>query len=72
VRVNAIGPAFFPTKRMGYLRDPGQVAWMVTHAALGRRTGLDVIAGVVVFLASDASSFVTGQHLLVDGGWTVY
>ena len=72
VRVNAIGPAFFPTRMTGFLRDPEQVAWIEHHTALRRPPRLDELDGAVVFLASDASSFVTGQHLLVDGGWTVY
>ena len=72
VRVNAIGPAFFPTRMTGFLRDPEQVAWIEHHTPLRRPPRLDELDGAVVFLASDASSFVTGQHLLVDGGWTVY
>jgi NAD(P)-dependent dehydrogenase (short-subunit alcohol dehydrogenase family) len=72
VRVNAVGPAFFPTATAGFLRDEDQVAWIKQHNALKRTARIDELDGAIVFLASDASSFVTGQHLLVDGGWSVY
>ena len=72
VRVNAIGPAFFPTRLSGFLEDPEQVAWIERHSALGRPGRIDELDGMIIYLASDASSYVTGQHLLVDGGWSVY
>ncbi len=72
VRVNAVGPAFFPTRLSGFLEDPDQVAWIEGHSALGRPGRIDELDGAIIFLASDASSYVTGQHLLVDGGWSVY
>jgi NAD(P)-dependent dehydrogenase (short-subunit alcohol dehydrogenase family) len=72
VRVNAVGPAFFPTRLSGHLQDPGLVAWVESHTALKRTARADELDGTIVFLASDASSFVTGQHLYVDGGWSVY
>jgi NAD(P)-dependent dehydrogenase (short-subunit alcohol dehydrogenase family) len=72
VRVNAVGPAFFPTAQSGFLEDPDQVRWIESHNALKRTARLDELDGTIVFLASDASSFITGQHLLVDGGWSVY
>jgi NAD(P)-dependent dehydrogenase (short-subunit alcohol dehydrogenase family) len=72
IRVNAVGPAFFPTRQAGFLQDPDQVAWIVSHTALRRTPRLDELDGTIVFLASDASSYITGQHLLVDGGWSVY
>ena len=72
VRVNAVGPAFFPTRLSGFTQDPEQRTWIEGHTALGRVARIDELDGMIVFLASDASSYVTGQHLLVDGGWSVY
>jgi NAD(P)-dependent dehydrogenase (short-subunit alcohol dehydrogenase family) len=72
VRVNAVAPAFFPTRLSGFLEDPEQVEWISAHTALGRPARLDELDGAIVFLASDASTYITGQHLLVDGGWSVY
>jgi len=72
VRVNAVGPAFFPTRLSGFLEDPEQVAWIEHHSALGRPGRIDELDGTIIFLASEASSYITGQHLLVDGGWSVY
>jgi len=72
VRVNAVAPAFFPTRLSGFLEDPDQVAWISSHTALGRPARLDELDGTIIFLAGDASSYVTGQHLIVDGGWSVY
>jgi NAD(P)-dependent dehydrogenase (short-subunit alcohol dehydrogenase family) len=70
VRVNAISPSWFPTATSGYLRDPDQVAWISARAPIARPPRLDEIDGPLLFLASDASSYVTGQNLNVDGGWT--
>jgi NAD(P)-dependent dehydrogenase (short-subunit alcohol dehydrogenase family) len=72
VRVNAVGPAFFPTRLSGFTQDPEQREWIEGHTALARVARIDELDGMIVFLASDASSYVTGQHLLVDGGWSVY
>jgi NAD(P)-dependent dehydrogenase (short-subunit alcohol dehydrogenase family) len=72
VRVNAVAPAFFPTRLSGFLQDPDQVDWISSHTALGRPPTLDELDGTIVFLASDASTYVTGHHLIVDGGWSVY
>jgi NAD(P)-dependent dehydrogenase (short-subunit alcohol dehydrogenase family) len=72
IRVNAVAPAFFPTRLSGFLQDPDQVAWISSHTALRRPARIDELDGTIVFLASDASSYITGQHLIVDGGWSVY
>jgi len=68
VRVNAVGPAFFPTRLSGFLEDPEQVAWIARHSALGRAGRIDELDGTILYLASDASSYTTGAILRVDGG----
>jgi NAD(P)-dependent dehydrogenase (short-subunit alcohol dehydrogenase family) len=70
VRVNALSPCFFPSNTTGWLTDPGQVAWISSRAPIGRPPRADELDGPLLFLASDASSYVTGQNLVVDGGWT--
>jgi NAD(P)-dependent dehydrogenase (short-subunit alcohol dehydrogenase family) len=72
VRVNAIAPHFFPSATSGHLQDPELVAWLEARSPLGRTARIDEIDGPLLFLCSDASSYVTGQVLVVDGGWTVY
>jgi NAD(P)-dependent dehydrogenase (short-subunit alcohol dehydrogenase family) len=69
VRVNAIAPSFFPSNTSGWLQDPDQVTWISQHAPLGRPPRADELDGPLLFLAGDASSYVTGQTLYVDGGW---
>jgi NAD(P)-dependent dehydrogenase (short-subunit alcohol dehydrogenase family) len=70
VRVNALAPSFFPSATTGWLADPEQVAWISSNAPLGRPPRPEELDGPLLFLASDASSYVTGQTLYVDGGWT--
>jgi NAD(P)-dependent dehydrogenase (short-subunit alcohol dehydrogenase family) len=70
VRVNALAPSFFPSATTGWLADPDQVAWISAHTPLGRPPRPDELDGPLLFLASDASSYITGQTLLVDGGWS--
>jgi NAD(P)-dependent dehydrogenase (short-subunit alcohol dehydrogenase family) len=72
VRVNAISPAFFPTRLSGFLQDRDQVTWIAHRVPVKRPAHLHELDGTVLFLASDASTYVTGQDLVVDGGWTVY
>jgi NAD(P)-dependent dehydrogenase (short-subunit alcohol dehydrogenase family) len=70
VRVNALSPCFFPSNTSGWLKDPDQVAWISQRAPIGRPPRPEELDGPLLFLASDASSYITGQNLIVDGGWT--
>jgi len=69
VRVNCLAPGPFDTDMMNHIRhDPDRMARYLAHIPIGRIGDEDDVKAVAVFLASDASRFVTGQTLLVDGG----
>jgi len=70
VRVNALAPGYFPTELTGGLGDPSFVESIEARSLLGRIPTIDELDGPLLFLASDASSYVTGHTLVVDGGWT--
>ena len=70
VRVNAIAPGFFPSELNKGLVDPAQVAWVRQRTPMGRPGEPHELDGALMFLASDASSYMTGQILIVDGGWS--
>jgi gluconate 5-dehydrogenase len=73
ILVNAIGPAYFPSAMTGdAFAVPEVVAELDRRTPLGRTGMLEELKGPIVFLASDASSYVTGQTLFVDGGWTAW
>jgi NAD(P)-dependent dehydrogenase (short-subunit alcohol dehydrogenase family) len=69
VRVNALAPGPFPRGEV-MMRDPAFAARVAARTMLGRTGRAAEIAGPVLFLASPASSFVTGSVLTADGGWT--
>lgn len=68
VRVNCLSPGPFPHDNV----DPRLVERLCAKSPMKRMGRPAELKGAVVFLASDASSYVTGQNLLVDGGWTAW
>jgi NAD(P)-dependent dehydrogenase (short-subunit alcohol dehydrogenase family) len=72
VRVNAVAPGVVETALTAEIRaDPDWYGAYAGKSALGRWSYPHELAGAVVYLASDASTFVTGSTVVVDGGWTV-
>ncbi len=71
IRVNTICPTFIKTDlTMSTFNDPEKINWVKSKIKLGRTGQVEDIMGAVVYLASDASSLVTGTSILIDGGWT--
>jgi NAD(P)-dependent dehydrogenase (short-subunit alcohol dehydrogenase family) len=71
IQVNALAPGFVETAMMGEnLGDETVVNWLRRNTPQGRWAQTDEMTGPAVFLASRASDFMTGQVLVVDGGWT--
>ena len=72
ITVNCVLPGPFGTEmNQSLMDDPEAYKSFVARIPLGRWGNLDEIGGLIVFLASDASSFVTGAGVTIDGGWTV-
>ena len=73
VQVNALAPTYFETELTRPLFDDPERNAFITDRTPARRWGQPhELAGAVIFLASDASSYITGHTLLVDGGWTAW
>jgi NAD(P)-dependent dehydrogenase (short-subunit alcohol dehydrogenase family) len=71
VRVNAVAPGYVRTSlNAAWLDQPGNRTYVEGRTPLGRVGRPEDVAGAVVFLASPAAAYVTGQHLRIDGGWS--
>ncbi len=71
ITCNAIGPGFFPTPlTAAVFNNPELAARNAAQTCAGRNGTLEDLYGATVFLASNASSYITGQTLMVDGGFT--
>ena len=71
VRVNALAPGYFPSETTApVLDDERSLQYLLRNCPMGRLGEEHELDGALLFLASDASSYCTGQVLVVDGGWT--
>lgn len=73
IRVNAIAPGFIPTEQTAQSRaHPEIVERTLANTPMGRYGRPDEIKGTIVYLASDATTFMTGSVVVIDGGITIY
>jgi NAD(P)-dependent dehydrogenase (short-subunit alcohol dehydrogenase family) len=71
VRVNAIAPGWFPTDlTRDFLASEDGASYIRRNTPIGRPGRLDELDGALLLLASDLGSYITGQTIVVDGGWT--
>lgn len=71
ITVNAIGPAYFESEMtQSVIDDEGFLKVIKTYCPMGRPGKTGELDGAIVYFASDASSYTTGQLLTIDGGWT--
>lgn len=70
VRVNALVPGFFPQRRGP--DNPAYMAEVTSRIPMGRIGAPGELAGALIYLLSDASSYMTGQEMIVDGGYTLW
>ncbi len=73
IQVNAIGPAYLETELTKGMRESRVISEnLLQRTPMGRFGKPEEVVGAAIYLASEASSYVTGQTLFVDGGWLAY
>nr|WP_267471339.1 SDR family oxidoreductase [Actinomarinicola tropica] len=72
VRVNALAPGWFPSEMTdeSMMRDESSMTFIRRNCPAGRVGEPHELDGALLFLASDASTYLAGQTIAVDGGWT--
>ena len=72
IRINSISPGYMRTElAIHYIDDPKNKKWIEMVSPMKRAGMPDELMGLAIYLASDASSFVTGEDVIIDGGWTI-
>ena len=70
IRVNAVAPGMIETPMIDTVKsDPKMLAGLLTRVPLRRVGKPEEVSSLVLFLASDASSYMTGSTIVIDGGW---
>ena len=70
IRCNALSPGYFPKKTPGVPERPDYISEMIKRTPMRRIGKPEDLIGATVFLASDASAYITGQNIIVDGGFS--
>ncbi len=71
IRVNAIAPGWFPSELTAQmLADEAAATWIRRNTPIGRPGRPEELDGALLLLAGPASTYITGQMIAVDGGWT--
>ena len=70
IRVNALSPGFFPAEQNRKVLTPDRIASIMTHTPMNRFGEPQELAGAILLMASPAGSFLTGENIVVDGGFT--
>jgi len=69
IRVNALSPGFFPAEQNRKVLTPDRIASIMTHTPMNRFGEPQELAGAILLMASPAGSFLTGENIVVDGGF---
>jgi NAD(P)-dependent dehydrogenase (short-subunit alcohol dehydrogenase family) len=73
IRINSLAPGFIETEMTSpVIHEPKVQAWILRNTLLPRHGQPEDFDGALLLLASDAGRYITGQRVLVDGGWTAH